>query len=220
MKYAIFDMDGTLIDSMPLWEEVAGQYCAQKRIQTDVNLNHLFHNMTIPQAAAYFKNEFGLQESVEDILLALQENAYEAYAERVPLKPGVLEAMKHFHDAGIGMGLATANERPLVDAVMHRLGLDEYIACVRTCSQVGKTKRQSAAVYESCFEGLGGKNLSEAFVFEDAPHAAESAKRAGFTTVGVYDDSYRYDLERLKKASDFFFESAHSWTELLPADAI
>ncbi len=220
MKYAIFDMDGTLIDSMPLWEEVAGQYCAQNNIQTDVDLNHLFHKMTIPQAAAYFKSEFELQESVEDILTALQANAYEAYAERVPLKPGVLEALKHFHDAGVRMGLATANERNLVDAVLHRLGLDEYITCVRTCSQVGMTKRQSAAVFESCLEGLGGKNASEAYVFEDAPHAAESAKRAGFTTVGVYDDSYSYELERLKKASDFFFDSAHSWPELLPADVV
>lgn len=215
MKYAIFDMDGTLIDSMPLWEEVAGQYCAANNIKTDVDLNHLFHKMTIPQAAEYFKKEFGLEESVEDILSALQANAYEAYAERVPLKPGVLEALTYFHDAGIPMGVATANERRLVDVVLKRLGLNKYISCIRTCSQVGMTKRQSAAVFESCLQGLGGEKTAEAFVFEDAPHAAESAKRAGFTTVGVFDESYSYELDRLKQASDFFFDSAHSWPQLL-----
>lgn len=215
MKIAIFDMDGTLIDSMPLWKDVAGCFCEDRGLRPEKDLTDLFHKMTIPQAAAYFKEEYRLVESETNILKDLQGYAMNAYAEKVPAKAGVKEALQVFAEAGIRMAIATANERTLVEIVLKRLDLFSCISSIHTCTEVGAAKKDSPAVFEACFKDLKGQLRTEAYVFEDAPHAAISAKKGGFTVVGVYDASYQKEHNILKNNSDYFFYHAHEWISLL-----
>ncbi len=211
MSCLIFDMDGTLIDSMPLWQTVGDRFCRDRGITPGRDLNALFHAMTIPQVADYFKSQFSLSDSRETILKDLSGYAYQSYLEDVPLKPGVMNALRYFKSQDFKMGIATANERLLVDAVLDRLGIRPFFSCIRTCSDVGAAKKESAAVFESCRACLGEQHNQDAVVFEDAPHAIEVAKRAGFVTVGVYDLSYAHDLAHLKAYSDYYCPTANTW---------
>ncbi|MFP5527856.1 HAD family hydrolase [Peptococcus simiae] len=215
MTYAIFDMDGTLIDSMPLWQDVGTTFRQKRKLPPLGDLTQLFHKMTIVQAAAYLKEAYQLPESMEAVHDDIRAIAWQAYAEQVPLKAGVLDALAAFRQADIPMGIATANERPLVNLVLDRLGLSPYIQAVHTCSEVGATKKEGPDVYQACLQDLGGESPQDCYVFEDAPHAAESAASAGFQVVGVYDQAYAYDLPRLKKASQHYFETASQWPSLL-----
>lgn len=219
MKYAIFDMDGTLIDSMPLWREVADRWCADRGLQPTWDATELFHQMMIPQAAAFLKEDFRIDDSIETITESLKAYAFDGYLHRVPAKPGVMEALVAFQRAGFQLAVATANERSLVDAVLARLGMSAYFSCVRTCEEAGGSKRQSPMVYLDCLHAMGGSDPQEAYVFEDAPHAAESAAKGGFQVIGVHDDSYAAGEERIRSVAKAFFYSAELWPTLLePGD--
>ena len=215
MKYAIFDMDGTLIDSMPLWEDVAGDYCEMRGLVPKEPLNKLFYNKILPEAAIYFKEEYHLEESVEKVLNDLASFAENAYRFKVPAKEGVAEALEYFQKQGIQMAIATANERQLAEAALKRLNLLPYFKYIATCSEVGYPKRENAAVFLKALDVLGGKNPQEAFVFEDAPHAIQTAKEAGFQIVGVYDEAYRHQWDKLENLSDHLFASAKEWQTLI-----
>lgn len=217
MKYTIFDMDGTLIDSMPLWREVAGRWCADRGLTPGWDATELFHQMMIPQAAQFLKDDFGLADSVEEITEQLKHYAWDGYLHRVPAKPGVLDALAAFKAAGYEMAVATANERNLAEAVLERLGMDRYISYLRTCDEAGGSKRQGPMVYLDCLHALGGQQPSEAYVFEDAPHAAESAAAAGFQVIGVADPSYAQGEARIRAVAKAFFESAEEWPQLIEA---
>lgn len=215
MQYAIFDMDGTLIDSMPLWRDVGQTFRERRQLPPLGDMTRLFHKMTIAQAATYLKDAYQLPESTEAVHREIQKIAWQAYAEKVPLKDGVAEALVAFKAAGVRMAIATANERSLVELVLNRLNIAPYIDTVRTCGEVGMTKKEGPSVYLKCLQDLGGSVPETCYVFEDAPHAAESAAQAGFQVVAVYDDAYAYDLPRLKKAARYYCQKASQWPVLL-----
>lgn len=209
LKGAIFDLDGTLLDSMGAWDTIGEEYLLTKGYTPPPNLWETLKTLSLLQAAVYFQEEHGLQESAEEIMAQINALIEAKYFKEIPFKPTALAFIKRLDRLGVKMCIATATDRHLVEAAMKRLGALEYFCGIITCTEVGCGKDRPL-IYERALELLDTKK-EETLVFEDALHAVETAKSAGFLVVGVHDASADGDWEQIKKTAD---RHVHSFEEL------
>lgn len=183
--YAIFDMDGTLTDSMHFWRDLGRDYLLQKGVHPDERLLWMVQTMTLAQTARHFMDCFGLSGPEETIVAEMNRIMEGHYRTDVPLKPGVAAYLERLAARGTRMCVATATAAPLARACLERLGVAEYFAAILSCEDIGRSKEEPD-LYLLAARQLGGEP-AETAVFEDALYAARTAKQAGFYTVGVYD---------------------------------
>jgi len=200
-QYAILDMDGTLVDSMVYWKNLAKEYLASKGIThiPDVILEKI-KPMTMTESATLFIEEFGLNgtaESIADEMNALMDAHY--YRD-IPLKKGIKEYLNTLYNLGTTMCVASATAVPLVEACLKRLDIIEYFSFLLSCETIGVGKSEPSIYYEAA-KRLGAEP-SDIAVYEDALYAAETAKKAGFYVVGVFDESAKKNFASLKEISD------------------
>lgn len=206
---AIFDLDGTLLDSMPVWERFGERYLLARGISAPADLGDTLKAMSLPEAAAYFRETFGFAETRERILAEFNELLAREYRERVVLKPHVQPFLHALERSGVKMCVATATDREIAEEALERLGISRYFAFVITCADAGCGK-DSPAVYQMALARLGTK-LKYTAVFEDALFAARTAKAAGFPVVGVADPSAGVDRMELARVADEIIESFGEW---------
>ena len=200
-KFAIFDMDGTLVDSMPYWHSLGREFLRSKGVTGDVEaVLQQIKPMTMLESSELFIREFGLEGSPESVSAEMNGMMDEHYRADIPLKKGVRELLDQLHEAGKTMCVASATAEPLMDACLTRLGVRPYFQFLLSCETVGAGKNQPDVYFESA-KRLGCEP-GEAAVYEDALYAAETAKKAGFYTVGVYDESAAHHWERLTALAD------------------
>lgn len=183
---AIFDMDGTLLDSMSLWRTLDVQYLRQYGCEPEPDFQQLVATMTIDTAAEYMSEHYKLPRTpkqVADEFMALVEDYYRNV---LPLKAGMLELLKAMKQQGILIMVATANEYDMTRAALERTGALQYIQGIVTCT-MAKAGKDSPAVYLLGCEQLH-KEKSECIVFEDSLFAIKTASENGFEVVAVYDD--------------------------------
>lgn len=182
---AIFDMDGTLIDSMLFWKNLASEYLTSKGV-TNIPSNILerIKPMTMSESAALFIQEFGLTGDPEAEMNAMMD---EHYRNDIPLKLGVREYLQMLHQKGVRMCVASATAEHLMESCLTRLGVRNLFEFLLSCETVGAGKR-SPLVYHVSAQRLNAKP-EEIAVYEDALYAVQTAKDAGYYVVGVYDDS-------------------------------
>ena len=194
IKAAVFDFDGTLFDSMGVWDTLGANYLRRKGKQPPADLTDRIKTMTLREAALLFSQEFGVDLPVEVIIRELDELAASAYREEILPKPGAEAFVRELGSRGIRCCIATATDRTLIEAALERCGMADCFSKIVTCGEVGcgKTKPD---VFRRAMELLEADRDSTV-VFEDALHAAETAKRDGFFTIGVYDvyESHPGDL--------------------------
>ena len=198
---AVFDLDGTLLDSMFIWNTIGGDYLRARGIKPHENLDEKFKNMSLYQAACYYQAEYGLPDSTDEIMDGVNEMIAHFYMDEVVSKAGVAELLCELRKRGVKMCVATATDRHLVEAALKRNGINGYFGEIFTCSSVGHGKDEPD-IFEAALSFLGTPRDST-WVFEDALHAVNTAKAAGFPVVGVYDKSGRY-AEEIQKKSDIF----------------
>ena len=197
-KFAIFDMDGTLIDSMGFWKNLAAEYLTAKGIaEIPGEILERIRPMTMSESAALFKQAFGLTGDVEAEMNAMMEDHYR---KDIPLKPGVREYLENLHRQGVRMCVASATAEHLMESCLTRLGVRQYFEFLLSCETVGAGK-SSPLVYQESAKRLGGCP-SEIAVFEDALYAVQTATEAGFHVMGVYDDSAAGNWQRIEELSD------------------
>lgn len=211
-KSAIFDMDGTLTDSMYIWDTAGETYLRNHGVNPGPNLRETLRPLSLPQAAELFRQRYGITESVDEILKGFDDVVEEEYRYHVTLKPGALELLEHFKNQGLEMTVATSSPRPVVLMVLERLGILPYFSHVVTCGDVGFGK-DHPAVYDRAAE-LMGSDTSNTLVFEDALHAVTTASKAGYFVVGVYDESEGVHEDRIMPLCSLYLKSL---TEFLPA---
>ena len=188
IKGAIFDMDGVLLDSMPMWDHAGEMYLAGQGIKAEPNLEKVLFTMTMQKGAEYIRDHYGLALSPEEIIEGMNETVRNFYANEVEPKAGVRDFLKLLKRYDIPVTVATSTDRCHVEAALSRNGLMKYIDSIFTCSEVGVGKAASPKIYELAAEFMG-TDIGGSYVFEDAYHAAETAQNAGFTVVGLYDES-------------------------------
>lgn len=196
-KAVLFDLDGTLVDSMWMWPQIDVEFLGRFGYDCPEDLERAVEGMSFSETAAYFKERFSLPMTLEEIKECWSQMAMDKYRTQVPLKPGALEFLRYCKDQGIATGIATSNGRPIVDAVIEALQIGEYFQEVATACEVEKGKPEPDIYLEVA------RRLQVApedcLVFEDVPAGILAGKRAGMTVLAVEDDFSR-ELSGEKKA--------------------
>ncbi len=204
-QYAIFDLDGTLLDSMYAWKHLGQNYLLSRGIVPPKNLRDILKEQTLEESAEYFKTQLGIPESTEQILAGIHQLIAKEYSENIPPKPFVCEYLKKLHKEKQTLCIATATPAELAVSALKRLELNHFFSFVLDCSEAGNGKN-SPDIYLLAAERMGA-DVEDCVVYEDTLHAARTAKKAGFQVVGVKDRSSLYDAEQLKKLCDRFIVS-------------
>ena len=197
-QFAIFDMDGTLIDSMIFWKNLASEYLNSKKIkQIPEDILERIKPMTMSESAALFQREFGLSGNLEAEMNAMMD---EHYKNDIPLKPGVREYLQILKNRGVRMCVASATAEYLMESCLRRLGVREYFEFLLSCETVGSGK-SSPIIYHEAARRLNALP-EEIAIYEDALYAVQTAKDAGYYAVAVYDNSYAKILRIIEKIAD------------------
>ena len=200
-RFAIFDMDGTLVDSIIYWKHLATEFLESKGVQTiSPDILERIKPMTMTESAALFIQEYGLSGTAESVAAEMNAMMDEHYRKDIPLKTGVQAYLEALHSRGVTMCVASATAEDLMEACLTRLGVAKYFSFLLSCETVGAGKNRPDVYFESA-KRLGAES-AEIAVYEDALYAAETARRAGFYTVAVRDDSNQLHWESLTALAD------------------
>lgn len=211
IKGAIFDVDGTLLDSMPVWDHIGEDFLHARGKSPKADMEGKLKVMSLLQCAEYMREEYALEESEEEIIKAINEMVERQYRDVIPEKPKVRKVLENFSKQNIPMCIATASERYIVEAALKRLNLLHYFDFILTCPETGKGKDEPD-IYCMAAEILGTPKEKTA-VFEDALHAARTAHKAGFPVVVIEDESAGEDSCELKRLADVYLQNYDQWVE-------
>ena len=211
IRGAIFDVDGTLLDSMFIWDTIGEAYLRSIGYQPKENLNETFKNMSLRQAARYYQTEYGVTQSIDEIMDGVNAMLERYYRFEVPLKPGVAELLEWLRQDGVKLCIATATDRHLVEAGLDRCGVLSCFGEIFTCNEVGHGKDEPD-IFEASLRFLGTRR-EETLVFDDALYAVRTAKEAGFPVAAVYDSHERSQAE-VRARSDLYLEDLTQLVEL------
>ncbi|MBU5470318.1 HAD family phosphatase [Falcatimonas sp. MSJ-15] len=205
IKAVIFDMDGTLIDSMWMWRDIDIEYLGKHNIELPEKLQKEIEGMSFTETANYFKENFNLKESIDEIKETWNNMARYKYEHEVGLKYGVKDFLSYLKDNGIKLGIATSNSRELVNAVSLGTGLNNYFDEIVTACEVNRGK-PAPDIYLKVADELNVEP-QECLVFEDVPMGILAGKNAGMQVCAVYDD-YSKDVDSEKKElADYYINN-------------
>lgn len=210
MKSAIFDVDGTLLDSMEIWYDITDEFFKNRGIVLTKEMGDSFQEMTLEESLPMIKDMLSLSDSVESIMNEFKELAAQWYFHKIPLKPYAKEYLEKLRSSGISLAIATSGYKQLCEAAFKRLGILEYFDAIALSSEVGVNK-SNPDIYLLAAERLG-QTPSECMVFEDILTGINGAKKAGMQTTAVYDRTNVKFTEALKQASDHYITG---WQDLL-----
>ena len=205
IQAAIFDLDGTLVDSMWVWSQIDIDYLGSKGHELPDNLKSEISHLSFSQTAEYFKKRFDISDSVEKILDDWHEMAFNFYANKVKLKDGVKEFLNKLKSENIKIALATSNSTPLLEACLKNNGIYDYFDSITITDEVSRGKN-FPDVYLLAAEKLNVSPES-CIVFEDIIPAVQGAKAANMTVVAVQDEASINDKEELIQLSDKYITS-------------
>lgn len=203
IKGAIFDLDGTLIDSLWIWAEIDRKFLTKRGI-TEVPLDYM-HDiglMTFGDAAVYTIKRFGLDEKPEDVMAEWSSMAVQSYATEIKIKPRVLDCLNALKAKGIRLAVATSATPDMCYPALQNNGIAHMFDAVVTTHEIGKGK-SDPDVYLAAAERIG-VTPAECAVYEDTLHALRTAKNAGFVTIGVYDKYSTVDENAFRALADDF----------------
>lgn len=204
-KAVIFDLDGTLVDSMWMWKQIDIDYLGRFGIECPDDIQDGIEGMSFTETATYFKNRFELPDSIDKIKSDWNEMANYIYMNEIPLKPGVLEFLSFLKANGIKTGIATSNSKELVTAVVKSLNVEFYFDDIRTSCEAGKGK-PAPDIYLLVASDLG-VDPKDCLVFEDLVLGIQAGKNAGMEVCAVYDEfSKEFDTQK-KELADYYITS-------------
>ncbi len=201
-KAIIFDLDGTLVDSMWMWKRIDMEFLARYGHQCPPELQKAIEGMSFTETAMYFKEKFCLPLTAEQIKRVWIEMSIDKYRRQVPAKRGAKEFLSYARDRGMLCGIATSNSWEMVDAVLDSLGMRPFFQAVTTACQV-KAGKPSPDIYLKVAEDLC-VSPGQCLVFEDVPAGILAGKRAGMTVCAVEDEFSRHMEEEKRELADYF----------------
>lgn len=217
-KFAIFDMDGTLVDSMGFWNRLSDEYLVRRGFPPlGRELKERSIAMTMLETARLFIDLCGLSDTPAQIAGEINALMEEHYRADVPLKPGAAAFLDRLRSAGVKMCVASSTNPVLIDICLRRLGVRDCFEFLLSCEEVGEGKNRPT-VYLEAARRLGGAP-ENTVIFEDILVAAQTAKKAGFSLGVIYDANSDAEQEHLKALADCWFtrwddEALLSWLGL------
>ena len=205
IKGAIFDLDGTLVDSMGVWHRIDDEFLGRRGFPADESYKQAVKTMKYETAAHYTIERYGLSETPEEVMAEWDSMALHEYRYNIKCKPGAAEFLKELKKRGIKIALATVSHRALLEAVLKGNDIFELFDVLTDVSQVSRGKEEPDLYW------FAAKKMElkpgECMVFEDVLLGIQSAKRGGFYTCGVKDhSSYTEELE-ICRLADCFVEN-------------
>lgn len=215
MKGAIFDLDGTLIDSLffwdRLWVKLGEKYLGNSEFRPGPVLEKAVRTVTFRDAAKLLHEEFGFGDP-DEIYDLMHDFCIEIYRDEATFKPGAKELLDHMKSRGIRMCIASASMPDLLRAIFDRFGLDDYFPKIISCADVGKGKSHPDVFIAA--ETYMGTSREDTWVFEDSIVSLETAQKAGFKTVGVFD-KHNFNLDRVPEVSTEYIGETDSLARLI-----
>lgn len=184
IRAAVFDLDGVVLDSMSIWKDLGARYLLRRGLTPEPGLGELLFAMSMEQGADYLRTHYPLPESA-DVLADLSAMLRDYYYNEVPEKDGAREALAFLQGRGVAVTAATSSPRTHVTRALERLGLLPYFRAIYTTGELGVSKHRPD-IYHLAAQGVPPR---QCLVAEDSLYALQTAKRAGFFTVGVYDNA-------------------------------
>ena len=205
IKACLFDMDGTLLNSMHIWKDIDIEFLARFGYELPPTLQREIEGMSFRETAGYIKDKFNLPISVDEIMDIWNEMAFQKYSEEIYFKEGAFEFIKMLKEKGIRTAICTSNSRELVNAVAKHLGFMPYFDTIITSCEVGAGK-PAPDIYLEAAKRVG-VHPEDCLVFEDIVMGLTAGKRAGMRLCAV-EDCYSVDQREEKKAmADYYIES-------------
>ena len=212
LKSLIFDFDGTLFDSMFIWDTAGEVYLRSIGKEPEAVLQKVLKPMSLLQSAQYIREKYQIPLSVEEIMDGVNRTVEGFYFHTVEPKPGVINFLEELHRRNIKMCIATATDRYQVEAALQRCKMRHFFSEIFTCTEVGSGKDRPD-IFRKAMEHLQ-TDRSTTVIVEDAYHAVYTAKQDGFYVVGVHDSHESRQQELLHLADVYlsdYFELTSFW---------
>ncbi|MBQ7358740.1 MAG: pseudouridine synthase [Lachnospiraceae bacterium] len=204
VEAVIFDLDGSLVDSMWIWKDIDIAYLGNLGIPCPDDIQAAIEGMSFSETAVYFKERFSIPHSLDEIKATWNQMARDKYLHEVPFKQGIPEFLNICKNKGIKLGIATSNSRELVESIANVHGLDDYFSCIMTACEVAKGK-PAPDIYLAVAERLG-VNPAKCLVFEDIVPGIMAGKNAGMKVCAVEDEYSVYQRAEKEKAADYYID--------------
>ncbi len=201
----IFDLDGTLVDSMWMWKSIDIEYLGKFGIAFPEDLQKCIEGMSFSETAVYFKKRFELKDSLDQIKSDWNTMAWDKYLNEVPVKEGVPKLLNYLMENKIPAGIATSNSKELVELIIKKHRLGDYFTSIRTSCEVAKGK-PSPDIYLLVAQDLKVEP-SRCLVFEDVLQGIMAGKNAGMKVCAVYDEFSEEDQEQKIRLADYYVRS-------------
>ena len=211
IRAVIFDLDGVILDSMAIWEDLSVRFLEKNGIRAREGLTEIVFSMSMEQGADYLRQEYPLAMSREEVLAGLTDMLRDFYYNEVKAKPGAKELMEFFQARKVQMIAATSSPRDHVTQALRRNGLLFFLTQILTTSEENTSKHEPY-IYRKAAE-LAGSKPKETLVFEDSLYALKTAADDGFVTVGVFDSHGEPDQEGMKVNSVLYIRELKDFLE-------
>ncbi len=202
IKGVIFDLDGTLLDSMKHFESTS--FLTVDRFKIAMPDRKDFYGLAIHEMAEVMRDKYGATATVKEIVDFINSTVEDIFFNTVELKPNVAQFLQALYSRGVCMCIATLTDRYLVEAALKRLGVRHYFSEIFCCGEVGVGKT-SPKVYDIALAQLG-TSKQDTYIFEDSLYAIATAKKAGYKVVGIQDDSSQKYEAQIKELCDIYFD--------------
>ena len=216
LRSAIFDMDGTLLDSMHIWNDIGPNTLRSLGIEPEPDLHQRLKTMTNRDGAQYCKDRYHMTQSVDEIIAMTEAQVEDFYTHRVQPKAGAEQFLSLLKLEGASMYVATNTDRRLAEMGLRHAGIDGYFQGLLTCAEAGAGKAESPIIYQKAMRRMRS-SLRDTVVFEDAVHAIRTAKAAGFRVCAIYDPSAEDEQSEIQALADVYIRS---FEELFEANSL
>ena len=216
IKGAIFDMDGTLVDSLMIWEVLwdrfGNRFLNGGKFRPSEESDKAVRTMTLKDAMNYLYDVYRIGNSGEELFEFTTETMRDFYSQEVMLKKGVKEFLEYCYQRGVKMCIASATEKSLIKTALKHCNIEKYFSEIFSCADIGKGKEEPD-VYLTALEYLGTEK-EETYVFEDSQIAIATADEIGIRTVGIYD-KYNYGQEKIQQMSTEYIAKGETLEKLI-----
>lgn len=213
IKGAIFDLDGTILDSVWVWRKVDIDFLGKYGFEVPADYSDKIMAMGFHQVAEYTIERFGLSKTAEEVMAEWNQMAMDMYATQVKLRPGTKELLQFLKEKGISAGVATSNCALLYEPCLRNNGIYEYFHSFTETEEVARGK-DFPDIYIKAAEKLGCRP-EECIVFEDIIPALQSARKGGFITIGVREKLWQHEDMLFVESCDYSIDEIYDAIPLI-----